>query len=144
MSNYATGSNSGTIQRDADGNLYLRVGLTGDQQPLEVTFVQGANLKITPILITAGNANTEIQHTLSQNVRRIIMQVTGTDGENQHATLRVSFVANGTLDSGANAREYILVTPGSFLDLTDLNLESYSVYFQCNKQDRAVKILEYT
>jgi len=144
MSGSLTGNGSGLIERDSSGKLVQRVKLTDDQQPLEVTFVQGANLKITPILITAGNANTEIQHTLSQNVRRIIMQVTGTDGENQHATLRVSFVANGTLDSGANAREYILVTPGSFLDLTDLNLESYSVYFQCNKQDRAVKILEYT
>ncbi len=137
MSNHVTGSNSGLIERDADGNLVTRVTIKGSVFP-------ATGLNITPVLITAGNVNTEIQHTLSANVKRIIMQVTGTDGENQHATLRVSFVANGTLDSGGNAREYILITPGSYLDLTELNLQNYSVYFQCNKQDRAVKIFEYT
>ena len=137
MSSYATSSNSGLIERDEDGKLASRVIVKGGAAP-------ASNLSLTPILITSGNVDTEIQHTLQQNIKRLFIQVTGTDGENQHATLRVSFVANGTLDFGGNAREYILVTPGSYLDLTDLNLTDYSVYFQCSKQDRAVKILEYT
>ena len=137
MSNYASGTNSSLVERDENGNLVTRVKVSGSVFP-------ATNITVTPILITGANVNTEIQHSLSQNIRRLFIQVTGTDGENQHASLRVSFVEDGTLDSGGNSREYILVTPGSYLDLSDLNLENYIVYLQCSKQDRAVKILEYT
>lgn len=102
------------------------------------------NLKIYPILITGVNVNTEIAQALSENTKRFIMQVHGTDGENKVAGLRVSFVENGTLNTGAKAREYMLVPPGGFLDLDEFDLENYSIYFQCDKSDRVVKILEYT
>lgn len=75
-------------------------------------------------------ANTEVSHTLSANLKQIIIKLRGI------ADLKFSFTAT---ESGT---KFITIPKGATLSLIELNFASETVYFQSPKASQTVEILE--
>lgn len=81
---------------------------------------------------TPGTANTETSQALSSNVRQFLLRVRGL------ANLQFAFV------SGQSGSNYITVPRGASYTVSNLSLESATLYFQVDKESQVVEILEWT
>jgi len=120
-----------------DPNKTVKKTLVGNPEtdPVPIENVDSKEPKIYIHPIGSGDENTEKSQLLTNGTRRIIIKVR----KKVDTTLRVAFVENGTNNL---TDEFMQIEPGGFLDLDGLNFIDKTVYFQSDKSDRTIEILE--